>query len=405
MKKFLLVMLAALLCVSAFAVVANAEGEKKISVLCVGNSITLHAPSLGIGWEHNRGMAATADDKDYFSVLANMVAEEYPEYDVEFNRSAAYPFEKSVSTSVDFDYTQILESSIGVDIKKYNPDVITFQWGDNVKNCTRESYAYALAQVVDYCHSVKPDMAIILSQHFYGSSGDDKCLAVEDVAKEKGVSYVKLFPANKREFLAYEDFPDKTAFNGHPSDKGMVEIAKIFFAPIKKVLDTKYASNPITVMVDGKFVEFDVPPTIIDGRTLVPLRAIFEALGATVEWDQATKTASSTLGKDSVSLTLGSNIMKKNDETITLDVAATIIDGRTLVPARAIAEAYGCAVNWVAYTREVHVWSPVPEIDLSTQVEGALFNFADAESKKIVLNQYFYCAAAEWDWYDDTFTW
>ena len=189
MKKLLLVMLAVLLCVSMFAVVANAEGEKKISVLCVGNSITLHAPSPGIGWEHNRGMAATADDKDYFTLLSNMVAAEYPEYNVEFNRSAAYPFEKSVTTSVDFDYTQILESSIGVDINKYNPDVITFQWGDNVKNCTRASYAYALGQVVDYCRSVKPDMAIIFSQHFYGSSGDDKCLAVEDVSMEKGVSY------------------------------------------------------------------------------------------------------------------------------------------------------------------------------------------------------------------------
>ena len=50
MKKFLLVMLAAMLCVSMFTVVANAESEKKISVLCVGNSITLHAPSPGIGW-------------------------------------------------------------------------------------------------------------------------------------------------------------------------------------------------------------------------------------------------------------------------------------------------------------------------------------------------------------------
>ena len=383
MKKFLLVVLAAMLCVTMFAVVANAESEKKISVLCVGNSITLHAPSPGIGWEHNRGMAATADDKDYFTRLSNMVAEEYPEFDVEFNRSAAYPFEKSVTTSLDFDYKQILESSIGIDIKKYNPDVITFQWGDNVKNCTRESFAYALGQVVDYCRSVKPNMSIIFSQHFYGSSGDDKCLAVEDVAKAKGVSYVKLYPANKREFLAYEDFPNNSTFNGHPGDKGMVEIAKIFFTPVKKALDTKFASNPITVMVDGKFVEFDVPPTVIDGRTLVPVRGIFEALGASVEWDQATKTASSKLGKDSVSLTLGSNVMKKNNEEITLDVPATIIDGRTLVPARAIAEAYGCTVNWVNYTREVHVWSPEVEIDLSTQVEGALFNFADAESKRV----------------------
>ncbi len=383
MKKFLLAMLTALLCVSMLAIGASAEGEKKISVVCVGNSITEHAPSAGIGWDNNWGMAASSADKDYVSVLENMLAFEYPDYIVDLTVSAAYPFEKSVTTSLDYDYTQILDSSIGAAIKKYNPDVMTFQWGDNVKNCTRESYAYALGQVVDYCRSVKPDMAIIFSQHFYGSSGDDKCLAVEDVAKAKGVSYVKLYPLCINENKAFTEYPDKTAFNSHPGDKGMQAIAETFFTPVKKALDTKYASNDITVMVDGKFVEFDVPPTIIDGRTLVPVRGIFEALGATVEWDQATKTASSTLGKDSVSLTLGSNIMKKNNEDITLDVPATIIDGRTLVPARAIAEAYGCTVNWVNYTREVHVWSAEVELDLTSQVEGALVNFIDAESKKL----------------------
>jgi len=382
MKKFLLTMLTAMLCISMLAIGASAEGEKKISVVCVGNSITEHAPSAGIGWDNNWGMAASAADKDYVSVLESMVTEEYPDYTVEFNITGAYPFEKSVTTSLDYDYTQVLESSIGAAIKKFNPDVMTFQWGDNVKNCTRDSFAHALGQVVDYCRKVKPDMAIIFSQHFYGSSGDDRCLAVEDVAKEKGVSYVKLYPLCTAENKAFKEYPDKTAFNSHPGDKGMEEIAKTFFTAVKKALDTKYASNAITVMVDGKFVEFDVPPAIIDGRTLVPVRGIFEALGATVEWDQATKTASSTLDKDSVSLTLGSNIMKKNDEEITLDVPATIIDGRTLVPARAIAEAYGCTVNWVSYTREVHVWSPEAEIDLTSTVEGALLNFADAESKK-----------------------
>ncbi len=383
MKKFLLAMLTALLCAAMLAVGANAEGEKKISVVCVGNSITEHAPSPGIGWEHNWGMAASAPDKDYVSVLERMVAEEYSDYIVEFNITGAYPFEKSVTTSLDYDYTQILESSIGVAIKEHNPDVMTFQWGDNVKNCTRDSYAYALGQVVDYCHSVKPDMAIIFSQHFYGSSGDDKCLAVEDVAKAKGVSYVKLYPLCTNENRAYNEYPDKTAFNAHPGDKGMEEIAKTFFTAVKKVLDTKYSSNDITVMVDGKFVEFDVPPTIINGRTLVPLRGIFEALGATVEWDQNAKTAYSKLGDVEVSVQLNSDIMLKNGDEIKLDVPAVIIDGRTLVPARAIAEAYGCTVNWVNYTREVHVWSAEVELDLTAQIEGALVNFIDAESKKL----------------------
>ena len=377
MKKFLFTML----CISMLIIGANAEGEKKISVLVVGNSITQHAPSESLGWYDNWGMAASAIDKDYYAVLNKMVEEAYPDFSVEFNRSAAYPFEKSVTTSLTADYMQILDSSIGVDIKKFSPDVITFQWGDNVKNCTRDSYAYALTQVVDYCRSVKPDMAIVFSQHFYGSSGDDKCLAVEDVAKAKSVSYVKLFPCNTPDNRAGSAFAN-SGVAGHPGEKGMKAIAETFFPAVKKALDTKYATNDITVMVDGKFVEFDVPPTVIDGRTLVPVRGIFEALGATVEWDQATKTASSKLGNISVSLTLGSNVMKKNDEEITLDVAATIIDGRTLVPARAIAEAYGCTVNWVNYTREVHVWSPEVVIDIANKVEGALFDFADAESKK-----------------------
>ena len=69
MKKFLLTMLTAMLCISMLAIGASAEGEKKISVVCVGNSITEHAPSAGIGWDNNWGMAASAAEKDYVHQL------------------------------------------------------------------------------------------------------------------------------------------------------------------------------------------------------------------------------------------------------------------------------------------------------------------------------------------------
>ena len=55
-------------------------------------------------------------------------------------------------------------------------------------------------------------------------------------------------------------------------------------------------NEKIKVIIDIKNVKFDVPPTIVNGRTLVPLRAIFEALGATVEWDDATQTVTSEKG-------------------------------------------------------------------------------------------------------------
>ena len=123
---------------------------------------------------------------------------------------------------------------------------------------------------------------------------------------------------------------------------------------------TAFAADNITVTLDGNAIDFaDQAPAIVEGRTLVPLRAIFEALGATVEWDQATKTVSSTKDGVSISLAIGSNTLYKNDEAKELDVPAMIIGGRTMVPARAIAEAYGVEVAWDAATRTVVLTQPV----------------------------------------------
>ena len=122
------------------------------------------------------------------------------------------------------------------------------------------------------------------------------------------------------------------------------------------MLATVAFAADITVTLNGEAVDcesYGSPATIVEGRTLVPLRAIFEALGATVEWDPATKSVSSTLGDDSISLAVGSTTLVKNGEDVTLDVPAQIINSRTMVPARAIAEAYGVDVQWDAASRTV----------------------------------------------------
>ena len=111
----------------------------------------------------------------------------------------------------------------------------------------------------------------------------------------------------------------------------------------------------ITVNVNGQLVNFDQPPIIIDGRTLVPLRAIFEALGATVEWKGDTQTVTSKKGSTNVSLSIDSKTMYKNGKATTLDVPAQLINDRTLVPARAVAEAFGCDVDWDSDTKTVTI--------------------------------------------------
>ena len=113
------------------------------------------------------------------------------------------------------------------------------------------------------------------------------------------------------------------------------------------------AQNDIAVVIDGYTVEFDVEPTIINGRTMVPLRAIFEALGAGVEWDNVTKTVYASKDGTTVSLQIGSNQMIVNGITKTLDVPAQLVNNRTLVPVRAISEAFGCQVEWNGKTKTV----------------------------------------------------
>ncbi len=121
------------------------------------------------------------------------------------------------------------------------------------------------------------------------------------------------------------------------------------------------AEQDISVLLNGEAIAFDVQPQIVEGRTMVPLRAIFEALGATVEWDGATSTVSSTKGDISIKLTIGENKLYKNGEEKALDVPGMIVDSRTLVPVRAISEAYECEVEWEADTRTVLITTPVAE--------------------------------------------
>ena len=105
-------------------------------------------------------------------------------------------------------------------------------------------------------------------------------------------------------------------------------------------------SQPIKVMIDGRYIDFDVQPQLINDRTMVPVRAIFEALGANVDWDDATWTVISDKGDTKVTLAINDNILYKNGVGIELDVPAQLVDSRTLVPVRAISEAYGCWVDW-----------------------------------------------------------
>ena len=115
------------------------------------------------------------------------------------------------------------------------------------------------------------------------------------------------------------------------------------------------ADENISLTVNGKSVETQVPPTIIDGRTMVPVRDIFEACGAKVNWDANTKTITGEKGNTTVVMQIDSNMLFINEKVTEMDATPVIIDGRTLAPARYVAESFGGIVDWNAEDKVVMI--------------------------------------------------
>lgn len=121
------------------------------------------------------------------------------------------------------------------------------------------------------------------------------------------------------------------------------------------IVPCTFAAENIKVLVNGNEVWFDVPPQTIQYRTMVPVRHIFEALGAKVAWDEPTQTATATRGSDIVAITIGVPKVFVNGKAREMDVSAVEIGGRILIPARFAAEAFGCDVGWDEATQTVSI--------------------------------------------------
>lgn len=115
------------------------------------------------------------------------------------------------------------------------------------------------------------------------------------------------------------------------------------------------ADDNISVIANNQTINFDVAPQIINNYTMVPMRAIFETLGATVEWVDSTRTIISERSNIYIRLQIDNNYMYVNEYPIQLEIPPCIVNGSTLVPVRAIAEAFGAEVTWDGNTKTVYI--------------------------------------------------
>lgn len=116
--------------------------------------------------------------------------------------------------------------------------------------------------------------------------------------------------------------------------------------------------------VNGKLLDYDVPPVIKEGRTLIPVRAITRGMGATIDWNEETKTITVTRNDVTVILTLGQTKLLVDGTEVEMDVPAQLISNRTFVPLRFIAQALGDRVNYDPDTGDIDINSclDTPEI-------------------------------------------
>lgn len=140
---------------------------------------------------------------------------------------------------------------------------------------------------------------------------------------------------------------------------------------------------PVSIQVDEAWLPTDTAPIIENGRTLIPLRACGEAVGAEINWDQASRTATAEINGLTVKFVIGSNTYTVNGYEYTTDVAPMMSGWRTMLPIRAFGDAIGVGVSWDNDLRNVDIDTPAPDVPTPEHPNGG-----DVEYSQLLLKYY-----------------
>lgn len=135
---------------------------------------------------------------------------------------------------------------------------------------------------------------------------------------------------------------------------------------------TMQIGNPVmTINGNNQSIDEDgTAPVVIDDRTLLPVRAFVEGIGGKVDWNENSQTATLSYNSDEIRITIGSKTAYLNNAACTIDVTPVIINNRTMLPIRFIAESFGYTVLWTEETQTISITksaSTTPEPTLARQ--------------------------------------
>jgi hypothetical protein len=139
-----------------------------------------------------------------------------------------------------------------------------------------------------------------------------------------------------------------------PLDQSIIQLSekyKLMERDIKELQEKIKTEIRVTIgrktaYVNGRTVSLDVPPVVVNGRTMVPVRFVGEAFGASFSWDNAQRKATYQYGDLTIEIYADKKTAMINGKSISLDTAPVIIEGRTMVPLRFVGEHMGASVEW-----------------------------------------------------------
>lgn len=163
----------------------------------------------------------------------------------------------------------------------------------------------------------------------------------------------------------------------------LVIAAALFMTALFSVLNV-FAEMPLRIVVDGDRLFFPDAQPFIDsnGRTQVPVRFIGERLGAEVTWDGAAQKAIFEKGEKKLVLYIGKKEYELNGKTLQMDTVALLQEGRTFVPARYVAEAFGATVRWDSAIKTVYIDTEVRVVPTPQTTKDPVYGWIKVETNK-----------------------
>ena len=155
----------------------------------------------------------------------------------------------------------------------------------------------------------------------------------------------------------------------------------ILCAVAAAAMSTACYAQDINVSLNGNIVSFpNQQPVVVEGRTLIPLRGVFDNMGYSIDWDGETKTVTLKKNSDTLKIAIGQASIDVNGASTAIDVPAQIINGSTMLPLRAIATATGAEVLWDADSKTATILDDSMAKNMPDEVQVLLNSQEEADA-------------------------